>query len=98
MKEHYKDFTENLKTKIVCQYGSVAEFCRVHGLCKFTLSKAFNGRVMNVSTFVKICVALGDFDFALAPDANYPEMPLIDYLDIRFNNIERSFIKVLIGL
>jgi len=55
MKEHYKDFTENLKTKIVCQYGSVAEFCRVHGLCKFTLSKAFN----NIErAFIKVLIGL----------------------------------------
>ncbi len=98
MKEFYKDLTENLKHKIVVEYGSVAEFCRQKDINKFTLSKVFNGRMMTVGTFMSICSALGLFDFVLAPGVNSSDMLLSDYLDIRFNSIEIAFIKVLMGV
>ncbi len=97
MNEYYKDLTENLRLKIITEYGSVAEFCRQNNLCRFTLSKAFNGRVMNVSTFMKLCSSLYGINFALAHGDNSLEMSLIDYLEVRFNDIERNFIKVLMG-
>ena len=97
MKEYYRDFTENIRHKILCEYGSIASFCEQNGMSKFTLSKAFNGRMMNVSTFVRICSALDSFDFVLPSGGNCPEMPLFDYLEVRFNGLEKAFIKVLLG-
>lgn len=93
----YSEIIENIRLKIVSDYGSVAKFCQEKGFNASVLSRVFN-RAQNLSLthYIKILVSLG----VLTPgvktnfDAN---LTVIDYLKIDHNSVNQSFLTMVIG-
>jgi AraC-like DNA-binding protein len=77
--EIYTEILENIRLKIISEYGSVSAFCRKKGFSKFTLSKVFNGaQKLSLTHYIKILVSLG----VLPPDSNTnfdANLTVIDY-------------------
>jgi hypothetical protein len=93
----YSEILENLRLKIVSEYGSIARFCRENGFCKYTLSKVFNrSQNLSLTHYIKILVSLS----VLPSDSNTnfdANLTVIDYLKIDHNSISQSFLTMVIG-
>jgi len=90
----YTEMLDNLRCKIVSDFGSISAFCRENGFCKFTLSKVFNrSQNLSLTQYIKILVSLN----MLPSDSNTnfnANLTVIDYLKIDHNSVSQSFLNV----
>lgn len=93
----YVEILENIRLKIISDYGSIAQFCRENGFCKYTLSKVFQrSQNLSLTHYIKILVSLG----VLPSDSNADfdaNLTVIDYLKINHNLVNQSFLTMVIG-
>lgn len=93
----YCEIIDNLRLKIVSDFGSVSKFCQEKSFCKYTLSRVFNrSQNLSLSHYIKLLVSLG----MLSPDSNTnfdANLTVIDYLRIDHNSVSQSFLTMVIG-
>jgi len=94
----YSEILENIRLKIVSDFGSISCFCRKNGFSNHTLSRVFNrSQNLSLTQYIRILVSLG----ILTPGVNTDfdaNLTVIDYLKIDHNSISQSFLTmVLIG-
>lgn len=93
----YVEIIENIRLKIVSDYGSISKFCDKKGFNKSTLSRVFNrSQNLSLTHYMKILVSLG----VLTPDINTnfdSNLTIIDYLKIDHNSVSQSFLTMVIG-
>ncbi|MDD5597258.1 MAG: hypothetical protein PHV82_04900 [Victivallaceae bacterium] len=93
----YAELLENIRLKIVSEYGSIAGFCRENGFCNTTFSKVFNrSQNLSLTYYIKILASLG----VLPSDSNTDfdaNLTVIDYLKINHNLVTQSFLTMIIG-
>ena len=93
----YAEIIENIRLKIVSDYGSISKFCNENGFNKSTLSRVFNrSQNLSLTHYIKILVSLG----VLTPDINTnfdANLTVIDYLKIDHNSVSQSFLTMIIG-
>lgn len=93
----YIEILENIRLKIVSEYGSISKFCKEKGFCKYTLSRVFNkSQNLSLTHYIKILVTLE----VLPSDSNTnfdANLTVIDYLKIDHNSVSQSFLTMVIG-
>lgn len=93
----YAEIIENIRLRIVSDYGSISKFCNEKGFNKSTLSRVFNrSQNLSLTHYIKILVSLG----VLTPDVNTnfdANLTVLDYLHIDHNSVSQSFLTMIIG-
>lgn len=93
----YSEILENLRLRIVSEYGSIAKFCDKNDVSKYNLSRVFCGRhLLSVSLYVRINESLG----VLRRGSNIPfdsSLTLKEYLCIDHASVIQSMFNNIIG-